>query len=77
MGRLRFALGIAVSALFLFLALRGQDLAQVWEVMSRANYLWIVPGVLTYFLAVFARTWRWHYMLRGINPPGTPESERS
>src|SRR5512143_2180944 len=68
MSRLRFLLGVAISAIFLYWALQGQDLAHVWDVLSRANYLWILPGILTYFLAVLARTWRWHYMLRSIKP---------
>jgi len=26
------------------------------------------PGILVYFLAVLARTWRWHYLLRPLKP---------
>ncbi len=68
MARLRFALGLVVSAVFLWLALRDQDLGQIWDTLGHANYIWIIPGILTYFLAVLARTWRWHYMLRSIKP---------
>jgi len=68
MARLRLALGLLVSAIFLWIALQGQDLANVWETLTHANYLWIVPGILVYFLAVLARTWRWHYLLRSIKP---------
>jgi glycosyltransferase 2 family protein len=66
MSRLRFVFGIAISAVFLWVALQGQDLTHVWDTLTHANYIWIVPGILTYFLAVLARTWRWHYMLRSI-----------
>jgi uncharacterized protein (TIRG00374 family) len=68
MARLRLALSLLVSAIFLWIALQGQDLTNVWETLTHANYLWIVPGILTYFLAVLARTWRWHYLLRSIKP---------
>jgi uncharacterized protein (TIRG00374 family) len=34
--------------------------------MRSANYWWIIPGVLVYFVAVWARTWRWDYMLRPL-----------
>src|SRR5436190_18317968 len=68
MSRLRFVLGFVISAVFLWLALKDQDLSKVWDTLSHANYFWIIPGVLTYFLAVLARTWRWHYMLRSIKP---------
>ena len=68
MSRLRFALGIVVSAVFLYVALQGQDLSNVWDTLVHANYIWIIPGIGVYFLAVLARTWRWHYMLRAIKP---------
>jgi uncharacterized protein (TIRG00374 family) len=59
-------LGLAVSALFLFYVLRGLELDKVWEETKKAQYWWLVPGVLVYFLGVIARTWRWHYMLRPL-----------
>jgi len=62
----RFWLGLIISLAFLAYALQGQKLDQVWEAIQRANYLWLIPGVVTYFLAVAARTWRWHFLLRHI-----------
>jgi len=64
--RWRFWLGILISALFLTYALRGQHLGDVWKTLRQANYWWLVPGVAIYFVAVWVRTWRWHYMLRPI-----------
>lgn len=64
--RWQFWLGMAISAVFLYLALKGLNMARAWEVARSANYWWILPGVLVYFVAVWARTWRWHYMLRPI-----------
>ncbi len=66
--RWQFWLGAAVSAFFLVFALRGLDLGHVWGDMQSANYWWILPGVLAYFIGVWARTWRWHYLLRPIKP---------
>jgi uncharacterized protein (TIRG00374 family) len=66
--RWQFWVGAAISALFLWLALRGLDLRRFWEALKGANYWWLVPGVLVYFGAVWARTWRWHYMLRALKP---------
>ena len=57
-------IGIGVSALFLYSALRGLRLPLVWEAVKHANYWWIIPGVAIYFVGVFIRTWRWYYMLR-------------
>ncbi len=56
-------LGILVSAAFLWLALRGLKLDDVWQALQVGNYWWLIPSVGVYFLAVWARTWRWHYML--------------
>ena len=62
----KFWLGVVVSIVFLALALRGLDFAGFWTTVRHANYWWLIPGVAVYFGAVWARTWRWHYMLRHI-----------
>ncbi len=59
-------LGVAVSAVFLWLALRGLNLNEVWRDLQAANYWWLLPGVAVYFVAVWARTWRRDYMLRPL-----------
>ncbi len=59
-------LGAAISLVFLYSALRGLHLAEVWQAVQRANYWWLLPGVAVYLLAVWARTWRWHYLLRPV-----------
>jgi uncharacterized protein (TIRG00374 family) len=66
--RWQFWVGAVISAFFIIFALRGLDLHQVWRDMQGANYWWIVPGVLAYFIGVWARTWRWHYLLRPVKP---------
>jgi glycosyltransferase 2 family protein len=62
--RWRFWIGIAISILFLFLALRNLHLDEVWQEARTARLGWIVPGVAVYFFGVWARTWRWDYLLR-------------
>jgi glycosyltransferase 2 family protein len=64
--RWQFWLGLLISAVFLYLALRGLDLPEVWEHVRNGQYWWLVPGVGIYFFGVWARTWRWHYMLRAL-----------
>ena len=59
-------LGVAISAFFLWLALRGLNLAEVGKVMGGANYIWLVPGVSVYFIGVWFRSWRWHFLLKPI-----------
>jgi uncharacterized protein (TIRG00374 family) len=63
---LLLAVGFLVSAVFVYLALKGLNLRAVWHDLQNANYWWLIPGVAVYFVAVWARTWRWHYLLRPI-----------
>ncbi len=64
MKRLQFWLGIVISIIFLAWALRELHLSEVWLALRTARYIWIIPGIIVYFFGVWARTWRWHYMLR-------------
>jgi uncharacterized protein (TIRG00374 family) len=57
---------MAVSAIFVWLALRGLKLEEVLADLRSANYTWLLPGVLVYFCAVVVRTWRWHYLLKPL-----------
>lgn len=66
MKRWQLWLGLLISAVFLWLALRGLQLRDVWAQMLAADYVWLLPGVVAYFVAVWARTWRWDYMLRPL-----------
>ena len=66
MKRWQFLLGLIVSAFFLWLALQGLHLEEVWQDLQEGNYLWLIPSVGVYFLAVLARTWRWDFMLRPL-----------
>lgn len=62
----KFLLGVMISVGFLYLALRGLDLEDVWGIMQTAQYGWLIPGIAVYFLAVLVRSWRWHYLLRPL-----------
>jgi glycosyltransferase 2 family protein len=59
-------LGIAISMVFVYIAVRGLNLGQVWGVMQTANYIWLIPSIAVYFVALWARAWRWHYLLRPL-----------
>jgi uncharacterized protein (TIRG00374 family) len=68
MKRWQLGLGLAVSAVFLFIALNGLRLDEVWRLVQGADLLWLLPGVIVYFGAVAARTWRWATLLRPVKP---------
>jgi hypothetical protein len=59
-------LGVLVSIGCAALVLPGLELNQVSAYLQTAQYGWIVPGVLAYGVAVWGRTWRWHYLLRPL-----------
>ncbi|MCS7051047.1 MAG: flippase-like domain-containing protein [Thermomicrobium sp.] len=62
----RAIIGIAISLAFLFLALRGQDYPALLRALRDANYWWLVPAVLAYFLSVAVRSLRWSVLLRPV-----------
>ncbi len=66
MKKWQFWLGVLISIVFIWLALRGLRLDQFWGAVRSANYWWLIPGIAVYFVAVWARAWRWHYLLRPI-----------
>ena len=67
----KFWLGVFISIVFLWLGLRGLRLGEVWSALQEANYWWLIPGVAVYFLGVWARAWRWHYLLRPVKQIST------
>jgi glycosyltransferase 2 family protein len=66
MKRWQFWAGVAISAIFIGLALRGLNVAAFLVALRHANYWWLIPGMAIYFVAVWVRAWRWHYLLKPI-----------
>ncbi len=66
MKRWQLWLGIIISAVLLYFSLRGLQLDLVWNSLKGAQYLWLIPGIAVYFIGVWVRSWRWHYLLRPI-----------
>lgn len=62
----QLVIGIFVSAFFIYLALPGLHLPDVVEALQTANYWWLLPGVGVYLIGLWARTWRWQYILRPV-----------
>lgn len=73
MKRWQFWVGLALSAGFLYLALRGLGIRDIWEPLKSARYWWLLPGVGVYFVGVWVRSWRWHYLLRPVKSVSTPK----
>ena len=73
MKRWQFWVGLALSGAFLYLALRGLGIRDIWEPLKTARYWWLIPGVGVYFIGVWVRSWRWHYLLRPVKSISTPK----
>jgi uncharacterized protein (TIRG00374 family) len=66
MKRWQFWLGILISLFFLYLVLPGLQVGEAWQAVIHARYLWLLPGIAVYFIGVWVRAWRWHYLLRPL-----------
>ncbi len=56
-------IGFLVSGAALYYSVRNLHLREVWLAFQGARYIWVVPGVALYLLALGARTARWRQLL--------------
>jgi len=66
MKKWQFWLGVLISIVFIWLSLRGLRLTDFWSTVRKANYFWLIPGIAVYFIGMWVRAWRWHFLLRPI-----------
>jgi glycosyltransferase 2 family protein len=66
-----FWLGIAISAVLVYFAFRKLNPGEAWGVIKTAKYWWLIPGIAVYFIGLWVRAWRWHYLLRPIKKIST------
>jgi uncharacterized protein (TIRG00374 family) len=71
MKKWHFWLGLAISLVFVYWAVQGLEWSPFWVAVRSAQYWWLIPGVAMYMIAVWARAWRWHYLLKPIKPIST------
>ena len=65
----RFWLGLGVSLVFLALFFRRLDFGEMASALSEANYIFVLPAIALYFVAVLFRALRWKYLLRPMCSP--------
>lgn len=63
-------LGLAISALFLYLAFRKEDLAGLWVVIRSVDLLPLTLVILITFFVYVVRAWRWGILLEPIKKTG-------
>jgi uncharacterized protein (TIRG00374 family) len=62
----KVALGLAISAGFLYFAFRGVDLGESWGHMRRASYLWLLALAAVSIYSNWARAQRWGHFFRHL-----------
>lgn len=71
MKKWQFWLGVLISVFFVWFSLKGLRLGEFWDVIKTANYWWLFPGITVYFIGVWVRAWRWHYLLKPVKKIST------
>ena len=60
----RYAISLALMALFLYWAFGDIDLASVWTALVGTSPLWIAALILTTLVTLVLRAWRWCVLMR-------------
>ncbi len=63
---LQVVAGLAVSAVALWLTLRGKDLGAIWDEMRAADYRYLAPYIVILLAIHVARTLRWGILLEPV-----------
>jgi uncharacterized protein (TIRG00374 family) len=66
--RFRVLLGLAVSLLFLGLLLWRADPREIVAAFAGANYVWLIPAVLIFFVELWVRAVRYRFIIHGLKP---------
>lgn len=61
--RLRLAVGILISLVALYIALRDIDPRELWTVYRDADYLYMAPALLLVFPINWVRAYRWRLLI--------------
>lgn len=67
----KFALGIIISTVFLYLALDDVEWSEFAEAIKSARFVFLIPAVITTMLGHYCRAYRWKYMLLPVKQIGT------
>lgn len=59
-------IGIAVAALFLFLAMRGQPLDEIFQAILKAKIDYVLLAIFFYFLSYIARAEKWRIQVENL-----------
>ena len=66
LGNWRFWAGALVSVATLALLVLLVDRRELWHALRTANYLYLAPAIVLYFIGQWFRALRWQYLLSPI-----------
>jgi glycosyltransferase 2 family protein len=66
--RYRVWIGLVISLILIYLTFRQQPLDKIGAALGQVNYIWILPALVLYFVGVWVRALRWHFLLAPILP---------
>jgi len=58
-----FLIGIALTGIFLFIAFRGTDFAELWYIIQNVNAWWVLTAFPLLMVSHYVRAWRWQLLL--------------
>ncbi|MBI4778548.1 flippase-like domain-containing protein [Candidatus Desantisbacteria bacterium] len=64
----KFWIGIGISAVFLYFALKSIEIEKVLKAFGEINYIYVFPVIFFSILTYVVRAWRWRYFFRHIKP---------
>ncbi len=59
-------IGILISALFLWLALRKVQFDELVQVVAGAKWEWLIPNIILVVGVMWVRAWRWQMILKPV-----------
>lgn len=63
---LTFALGLGISAFFVWIGLRNLDHNLLIDTIKSIDGGWLFVAAAVYFIATYILAWRWYYLLRPV-----------
>ncbi|MFQ5641202.1 MAG: lysylphosphatidylglycerol synthase transmembrane domain-containing protein [bacterium] len=64
--KLKVAIGIVISAVFIFLAFRQIDVDEMLGAFQKVHYVWLIPAFLAMLLSHWIRAVRWGYFVEPV-----------